>query len=882
VSEGWSIGGTLRALRERGEATALLLFGKAQPEGWDAATLGRTAQDLARGLRAAGVARGVAVGLWAENGAPWVIAALAVLAAGGVLVPVDDLADAAQASALLRAGGARLLFTTGRHAAELGENAPPRLVLLDASEAEPGGWRALLRTGGEVLPDPAPEDPALLLATSGTTGAPKAFLLTHRNVGTNVAALARLGIVNADDRALLPLPLHHAYPFVVGLLTPLAIGTQIVLPGGATGPLILQALRQSGATAIVGVPRLYEAMLGAIEARLAASALPVRLVLGCLLRLAGWLRRRTGRPAGRLLLAPLRRAVAPRLRLLVSGGARLEPAAEARLEALGWLVLTGYGLAETASLFTGNRPAERRAGSAGRPLGGGAVRIAAPDAEGSGEIELRGPSVTAGYIDNPQADRAAFTADGWFRTGDLGRLDADGFLWVTGRAKEVLVLGGGKKVDPEAVERAYGAAPEIAEIAVLERDAALVALVRPDSARLRAMGATNLRDGVRVVLGERGQRLPSYQRLAGFALTDRPLPRTRLGKLRRFLLPQLYESALAGGAGRTPRPPTAADLALLQDPTAAGIWAALQQRWPEQATDLDIDPSLDLNLDSFGWMELTMMLEERFGVRLAESDLAGIATVRDLLRLAVARRGAPAAAPAEAMLDPGRWLAPTAPLLTVAGAALHLAARLAMRLFFRLRVTGLEHLPASGAFVIMPNHGSYLDPLAIAAALPLRQLRRLYWAGDINLLFRSPARRLFCRAVHLFPVDGAHPTAAIETGAAVLSAGRALVWFPEGWRSPDGRLQRFMPGIGQLVARSGAAVVPAWIDGAFTALPRGRRRPRLARITVAFGPPAPAEALAAEGGGPPEARIAAAARARLLATGRAIGAPDAIEPDAGG
>jgi long-chain acyl-CoA synthetase len=879
LGEEWSIAETLRALCGRGGSPALIAFGEAGPEVWDAATLGRLSLELAGGLRAGGVARGIAVALWAENGPDWVVAALAVLAAGGVLLPIDDLTEAAQAEALLRLSGARLIFATRRHAAELARETARVVVLLDADAT--AGWRSLLRPGNEAPPTPAADDPALLLTTSGTTGAPKAFPLTHGNLGANVAALVRLGIVGAEDRALLPLPLHHAYPFVVGLLAPLATGTVVVLTAGSTGPLLLRALRQTEATAIVGVPRLYEALLGAVEAGIAARGLPVRALLGGLLRLAIAVRRRTGLSPGRLLLAPLRRGVAPQLRLLVSGGARLEPATEERLEGLGWTVLTGYGLAETASLFTGNRPADRRLGSVGRPLGGGEARIADPDAAGNGEIQLRGPAVIARYLDNPEADRTGFTGDGWFRTGDLGRLDADGFLWVTGRAKEVLVLGGGKKVDPEALERAYGAAPGIREIAVLERDGALVALVRPDPPGLRAIGAANLRDGARVVLGERGQSLPSYQRLAGFALTDEPLPRTRLGKLRRFQLPELYEAALAGGRRRTPRPLGDADRALLEDPLAARIWAVLQQRWPEQATDLEVSPALDLNLDSFGWMELTMTLQERFGVRLSEADLAGIGTLRDLLRLSLERREAtPGAAPPPAApaLDPGRWLAPTGPLLTAAGAALHAVAWLAMRGLFRLRVVGLERLPRDGPFVIAPNHASYLDPVVIAAALPLRQLRRLYWAGDVGLLFRSPTRRLFCRAVHLFPVDGHRPAAAVDTAARVLASGRALIWFPEGWRSPDGRLQRFMPGIGQLLARSGAPLVPAWIEGSFAALPRGRSRPRLVRITIAFGAPAPAATLAAAGAGSEEERIAAAARERLLAVGQAIGAPAADAP----
>src|SRR5262249_59866308 len=151
--------------------------------------------------------------------------------------------------------------------------------------------------------------------------------------------------------------------------------------------------------------------------------------------------------------------------------AGLEQETEDGLEALGWTVLSGYGLAETASLFTGNRPGARRSGSVGRPLAG-EVRITQPDEGGIGEIELHGSSITEGYLDNPEANREAFAPDGWYRKSELGLVDRDGFLFVTGRVKEVLVLGGGRKVIPEDLERSYGGTPGIDERAVLRKSGA--------------------------------------------------------------------------------------------------------------------------------------------------------------------------------------------------------------------------------------------------------------------------------------------------------------------------------------------------------------------------------------------------------------------------
>jgi long-chain acyl-CoA synthetase len=882
----WTIGSLLRDLTARGEHPAVISFDEDGIMTWGSEKLAEKVLSLARSLRENGVGRGTAVALWAPNSPVWIATALGVLASGGMLVPIDDLADAEQFEAALNSSGARLILTTARHLDASG--AILRAHDVTAVRVDKGGrsgmgttaCQALANKQAEDLSVPGDDEPAMFSWTSGTTGSPKAFMLTLRNIASNVEALQKMAVVGPRDHALLPLPLHHAYPFVVGMLTTLTLGTTIVLPGGTTGPALMRALREANVTAIIGVPRLYEALWAAIEARLKGYHLTLRLAFRALLKVTIFVQQSSGIRLGRFLFAPVRHGIAPQLRLLVSGGARLGRETEAQLEALGWTVLSGYGLAETASLFTGNRLNARRLGSAGRPLADGEVRVAHPDDQGIGEIELRGSSVTSGYLNNPEANQAAFTPDGWFRTGDLGFLDRDGFLFVTGRTKEVLVLGGGKKVIPEDLERIYGSAPEISEIAVLEDKGALVALLRADPVKLWQRGATNLRDGVRVILGEQAQHLPSYERLSGFALTDQPLPRTRLGKYRRFLLPKLYAQAAAGGGRRAVHVLAPEDAALLGDPTADAVWTLLRQRYPDQALDLDVNLSLDLNLDSFAWMELTILLQERLSIHLSDTDITGIETIRDLLRLSTERRAGARQLPREELaiaMDIERWLAPTGTLLTALGFVLYALNWLFMRGLFRLRFTGVERLPEAGPFVITPNHVSYLDALAIAATLPWRQLWHVYWSGGVLLLFSSTVARQFSRAMHLFPVDSRHPDAALETAVRVLRSGNILVWFPEGWRSPDGSLQRFLPGIGQLLTRSGAPAVPAYIAGAFEALPRGRRIPKFRRITVTFGRPEPVASLRASGiGRTDEERAANALRQCVIALG--VEAAGAAEP----
>ena len=450
----WSVGGLLRTLAQREHHPAVVTFNDSGMETWDSRTLADHARRLAHGLRQSGIGRGAAVALWAPNSPVWITCALAVLAARGVLVPIDELAGPDLVEVALKSSNARLVITARHHfeaSGALWRAQGIGTILVDENRnltADATQWRSALLETSEDLPDASGDEPALLSWTSGTTGTPKAFVLSHRNLATNVEALQGLAAVGPRDRVLLPLPLHHAYPFVVGMLTPLICGAAVVLPAGTTGPSLMQALRGGGVTALVGVPRLYEALMGTIALRISAHRRLVRVGWRVLLRSAILFQRWTGLHAGRLIFMPLRKRVAPKLQLLVSGGAPLERKIEEELEGLGWTVLTGYGLAETASLFTGNRPSERRAGSAGRPLADGKIRIAQPDDSGIGEIELHGSSVTKGYLNNAEANRTAFTTDGWFRSGDLGFVDRDGFLFVTGRVKRSIGPGRRQESQP--------------------------------------------------------------------------------------------------------------------------------------------------------------------------------------------------------------------------------------------------------------------------------------------------------------------------------------------------------------------------------------------------------------------------------------------------
>jgi long-chain acyl-CoA synthetase len=869
----------LAGLARWSEAPAVISFQDNAKRTLSYRELDDLSQRLAAGLIARGVGPGEAIGLYADNRPEAVVARLALIGVGATLVSIDEDLRPEQLAHVIEDSGCRRLFTVGHDLSQVRACGVAGLdvVLLDRADSEaPGtdGWRSLL-AGRPAQPQAVSSEAiAALFYTSGTTGPPKGVPLSHANIAANLNALLALDLVGPSDRVMLPLPLHHSYPFIVGMLTPLVAGAAMVMPSEVTGPAVRTALRDGAPTIMIGVPRLYETLYAGIEGRVAARGrLPLALFRG-LLALSIGARRRFGLRLGRRLFVALHKEFAPCLRILASGGARLDPDMGRRLEGLGWQVLTGYGLVETASISTFNPPGRERMDSAGLPAPGVEIRIDQPDAEGRGEILIRGSNVFRGYHKNAEANRAAFTEGGWFRSGDLGMCDAEGYLKIVGRAKEAIVLPDGKNVAPEEVEAVYAASPYVRDVAVIEHKGSLAALVVPEVEALREAGSARVHDLIRVSLAELSQALPPYQRLSDFAVTRQELPRTHLGKFRRHRLPEIFGRA-ERGEGPPPAVPSEADRALLESPRVAPLWRWLERRFEGRALTLDTIPQLDLGIDSLAWVALGLDIDERLGIHLSEETLARAITLRDLLEevrcqgeAGAATREGEGAARRRLLAQKERWLQPTGPWSMAVGRILHVTVRLAVGVFLRLRVEGLHQVPRSGPLIIAANHASDLDPFVVAAALSFDHLRETYWGGDLERAFSSGLRRYLARVVHLFPVDDRAPAASLEMGAAVLERGHVLMWFPEEWRSPTGELQRFLPGVARLARRAGAPVLPAYIDGTFEAMPRTRRLPRPAPVRVIFGAPIPVAELEARGHGEsPEERVCTALRDAVAAVG---------------
>ena len=842
------------------------------------AALDATASRVSARLATRGVGVGDRCAILAGNSAHWCATYLGILRLGAVAVPFDTAYSPSQVATLLADSGARCVIASERYPAAAG--APPGCDVLALEE--------IVREWAPAVPEqdePAPgrwecpatlDDPAVILYTSGTTAAPKGVVLTHRNLLAERDGALQIVRVDEQDAVLGVLPLFHSLAQMANLLLPLSVGAHVVFLDTLKTRELLLALEAERISVFCCVPQFFYLIHQRVMAEVASGGLARRTAFHVLLRLSGALRA-AGLNIGPWLFGRVHRALGPRMRLLVTGASRFDPAIGHDLHALGFTILQGYGLTETSGAATLTRPGEP-IDTVGRPLPGVEIRIASPAAEDiDGEILIRGPIVMAGYWQKPEAT-AAVLRDGWLYTGDLGRLDRQGRLTITGRSKELIVLSSGKNIYPEEIEAQYRTSPFIRELCVMgvtdtAQPAAerLHAVVVPDADVLREKRIVNVRELLRFEMEGASVSLPPHKRVLGFDVSMDPLPRTTTGKLKRHEILRQYQARVAakeppepgapdvrGGASEDLAPHLAAMIDAVRDIIAKPIAVVAESNF-----------ELDLGLDSLERVELLASLEQRFGVRVPDEQAQRSFTVRDLADAfrdaahedVTQRDGAEPSR--HSPQGEGGWgtllrqhtlpieqqqaLRRSRPAAVI---AMFVLARVAVALLMRPRVEGREHMPRHGPFILSPNHQSYLDPFVLVGVLPLGVFRQLFFVGASEY-FQSRASAWLARQLNVVPVDpDANLLTAMQAGAFGLREGKVLVLFPEGERSIDGTVRAFKKGAGILSEHLQAPIVPVAIDGMFDIWPRSRplNWKRLVpwsghRVRITFGAPlAPHEA----------------------------------------
>jgi long-chain acyl-CoA synthetase len=836
---------------QHGERVAVEVQRADTLERWTYREVHATAAAFASRLSACGVVAGDRCALLADNDARWCAAYLAILRLGAIVVPLDTNYTAVQVSTIVMDARPRVVVVNER----LHHVVHEALARSGVVQVEPLPEKTTAAAG----PAPTLHDsssPAVILYTSGTTADPKGVVLSHANLlAERDAAFSVIDVRDADS-VLGVLPLFHALAQLANLLLPFAVGARVVFLETPNSSELIRALNDRGITIFACVPQffylIHERILAEVARGGVVKRVGFRTLMGANLRL-----RRTGMNLGRFLFARVHRLLGPQMRLFVTGGSKFDPVVGRDFYALGFTILQAYGLTETSGAATITRPDEAGLDTVGRVFAGHDLRIMPPDGpELDGEIAIRGPIVMRGYYNRPDAT-AAVMCGGWLLTGDLGRLDHAGRLTITGRKKEVIVLASGKNIYPEEIEAQYQQSAYVKEICVmgLTRDEdptteRLYAVVIPDMALMRERRIANAGDLLRFEIEGQSIHLPPHKRVLGYEIWFEPLPRTTTGKLKRHEIAARVRRRRREAAARTAA--SAATDYWPDDPHASAAVNVIRGRCKTTAIAPEAYLELDLGLDSMERVELIGDLEHRFGVRVPEARAHDILTVQQLIE--AVRPGAGPAVPAAtepswstlfATVSPGDAM--VEPLLRkrrVTPLLFYVALRLARLLLPRVVVSGREHLPAQGPYIVSPNHQSYLDPLFLCSALPYGVVKQLFFVGAAEY-FETPITAWIARQLSLLPVDpDANLVPAMKAGAFGLSRGRILVLFPEGERSIDGTVKRFKKGAPILSRHLTVPIVPVAIHGVYELWPRNRPfawtriRPwGDHRVRIAFGSP---------------------------------------------
>ncbi len=747
-------------------------------------------------LSNAGIASGDRILIWGENRAEWVVALWGALLAGVVCVPVDYRSSPALVARIGAIVEAKLILT--------GDS-------VSAADFPFPIWHLATLLEETAAPNypPAPaEQLAEVLFTSGATGDPKGVTLTHRNILANLIPISG-GIQKyrkymgpfSPIRFLNLLPLSHMFGQSMAAFIPPMISGTVFFMSGYNPQAVARLVHRRRISVIVCVPQMLELLRDYVLQTCPEAAEPKHRQRWYW---AWWQYRRVHKLLGWKFWA------------FVVGAAPLDSELEAFWRKLGFVVIQGYGLTETAPVATLNHPFETRQGSVGKPIHGVKVRIAE-----DGEILLRGENVTPGYYGETAA--LAVDEEGWFHTGDIGSQDADGRLTILGRKKEMIVSPDGLNVYPQDVERVLNAQPGVVESAV-------VAAKRDGRESVHAVLVLAPGTDADTVIRAANQLLEGHQRVRGFSLWPDPaLPRTSgTGKLKRAAVSQWVQGTAA------PAVSSGESVEAILSKFAGG-------RAVSAGTTID-----ELGLSSLDRIQLLMELEARSGAPVTEAQFAQAKTVEDLARLK------PSAAP-ETFTFP-EWnrggLAQFVRRLALPLVILPLA-----RAFAWLKVEGLENLRGvDGPVIFASSHQSHFDVPCILSALPAARRYRLATAMSKEFFhphfypanygfgerFRSSLMYyLSCLLLNTFPLPQRESGArsSLRYAAEMAADGWSILIFPEGKRTEDGALNAFQPGVGMLASRLEIPVVPVRLVGLDKVLHKDAKFATPGRAKVIFGKP---------------------------------------------
>lgn len=755
--------------------------------------------------------RATKVAIFFENRFEWVYAFYSAWFKNATVVPIDFMSSAEDVNFILNDCKPEVIIYSNQTAEICNKACSGLSYQIDNLNVDD----ILLKefSGEVVFPKPDIDKTAVIIYTSGTTGSPKGVMLSFDNLLVNIEAVTEDVVVyEPSDRVLVLLPLHHIFPLVGTIVAPLKIGATIVFSPSMAADDLMATLQNHQITMIISVPRFYSIIRKGIKEKIDKN------------KIANWLFRiaekKNSLTFSRKVLKSVHKKFGGNLKYMVSGGAALDKDVAKDLRTLGFEVLEGYGMTECAPMITFTKPGKVVIGSAGQPLKTNEVRIV------DGEIVNRGRNVMQGYY-NRLEETKAIIKDGWLYTGDLGYLDEENRLFITGRKKEIIILSNGKNINPEEIEAKLAKMSDvISEVGVFEKSDMLHALIYCDEIKLKQQGIHNVEEYLKWnVIDKYNQEVTPYKKVMKFSVVREPLPRTRLGKLKRFLLPQL-EVKDQSKQENIPEP-VFQEYILIKD-------------FIQQQKAITIHPmdhlEIDLGLDSLDKVNLQVFLEQTFGVKMNEYE---IMSFPNLLKLADSIQERKTKLAVEA-IDWGKILREEFDVKLPESWFTHNlikhAAKIFLKFYFRLKSEGLENLP-NGPFILAPNHQSFLDGLFVAVFLKNKIMKRTYFYAKEKHV-KNKLLKFIADKSNVIVMDLSDLKTSLQKLAEVLKNGRNLIIFPEGTRSFNGELGDFKKTFAILSRELNVPVVPVAIEGANKALPRGKIIPRpFKKVRVKFFKP---------------------------------------------
>ncbi len=759
-----------------------------------------------------GIDAGSRVLLVSENQPEWCIAYLAVSQLGATVVPIDAQTPIEEILSLAEFTEAKSILASETVIA----NSETRFAKSEVSVININQFRHVVNSDKNLPEDfpsvkISPDSVASIIFTMGTTVDPKGAMLTHEGFISNVKAVAKALPPTDSERILSALPLYHALSFSCSLLMALYSGTTATYVNALRPTTILKTMREDKTTAFISVPRLFQMLQSTIERQALRKETP-----------------------GSCYEEKAQNVMGGHIRVLVSGGAALADNVYDGFQKFGLTLYQGYGMTETAPVLSVNPYQNSRRGSVGLPVEGVEFRIDTPDKDGIGEIVAKGPSNMKGYFNNPLATENTIR-DGWLYTGDLGYIDDEGFLYITGHCKDVIVPASGKNIYPVELETLYREHPAIAEICVIGlpyqdgSDTDVHAIIVPKQHR----------ESVEVEIHEHLQKtakcLPSYQHFHKSHIFYDALPKTADQKLDRKRIKEMLLKYLADDEMSIEH--SAETRTITDIPEEILTRLAQLARMPTHKIHLESHLEVDLGLDSLTRLDLLMLLETRIGQTIPDGILANLQTVKDVVELSQTfdATSEHASVDADMTLILRREPCWYARLFRAGIRSLY-------QLMFSFKVFGIENIPKDKPYIITPNHTSHLDTLTVITALG-KDSHRLWTLAARDYWFGKRFQGWFAHnCMNALPIerDGnfAQFMQDLRLVNSVLQQNNGVLIFPEGTRSLDGKLQPFKPGIlSLLIYGQQVPIIPAYIQGAYEVLPKGQNFPRKHPIRIVFGEP---------------------------------------------